>query len=191
MKAFLTLTVSALALVSVPAMAQGAPQDAAQSGGLEDIVVTARKTSENLQTVPISISAVSAESLERRGIDNVAQIADFAPNVTLDGSAPISGSSSALVAYIRGIGQSDFAFNFEPGVGLYVDGVYMARNMGGVMDLLDLERIEVLKGPQGTLFGRNTIGGAISLVTRKPRGELGGKLEAVGGAITATTSAAA
>ncbi|WP_017670630.1 TonB-dependent receptor [Blastomonas sp. AAP53] len=169
---------TACAAIVAPACAQDADQGAS---GLSEIVVTARKTSENLQEVPISITAVSAENLEQRGITNVSQIADFAPNVTLDGSAPISGSSSALVAYIRGIGQSDYAMNFEPGVGLYVDGVYIARNVGGVMDLLDLDRIEILKGPQGTLFGRNTIGGAISLVTKRPSKDFGARLEATTG----------
>lgn len=156
------------------------PQVSAADAGprtLEEVVVTAQKISQNLQEVPIAVSSFSAESLDRLGISNVSQIADFAPNVTLDFTAPISGSSSALVSFIRGIGQSDFAMNFEPGVGLYVDGVYMARNMGGVIDLLDLERIEILKGPQGTLFGRNTPGGAINVVTKKPSQELEGNIE--------------
>ncbi len=158
----------------------GAPTVVAQEAGprsLEEVVVTAQKISQNLQEVPIAVSSFSAESLDKLGISNVSQIADFAPNVTLDFTAPISGSSSALVSFVRGIGQSDFAMNFEPGVGLYVDGVYMARNMGGVIDLLDLERIEILKGPQGTLFGRNTPGGAINVVTKKPDQELGGNIE--------------
>src|SRR3546814_9024017 len=83
-------------------------------------------------------------------------------------TAQFGGSSSVLISYIRGIGQNDFAFNLEPGVGVYIDGVYLARNIGANADLLDLQRIEVLKGPQGTLFGRNTMGGAISIVTRDP-----------------------
>ena len=100
--------------------------------------------------VPIAVSVFSAESLESKGIDTVVGIADYSPNVTLDFTSPISGASSALVAFIRGIGQSDFAINFEPGVGIYVDGVYYARTIGSVIDLMDVERIEVLKGPQGT-----------------------------------------
>jgi len=152
-------------------------QESASEGGLEEVTVTARKTSENLQVVPIAVSAFSVESLESKGLSNLAQIADFAPNVTLDFTSPISGASSALVAFIRGIGQSDFAINFEPGVGVYVDGVYYARTIGSVIDLLDLERIEVLKGPQGTLFGRNTIGGAINVVTRPPADHFQGKAE--------------
>lgn len=167
-------------LAALFAVSNGAATVAAQDAGprtLEEVVVTAQKISQNLQEVPIAVSSFSAESLNKLGISNVSQIADFAPNVTLDFTAPISGSSSALVSFIRGIGQSDFAMNFEPGVGLYVDGVYMARNMGGVIDLLDLERIEILKGPQGTLFGRNTPGGAINVVTKKPSHELSGNIE--------------
>ena len=145
--------------------------------GLEEVVVTARKQVENLQQVPIAVSVFSAESIESKGIDTIVGIADFSPNVTLDFTSPISGASSALVAFIRGIGQSDFAINFEPGVGIYVDGVYYARTIGSVIDLMDVERIEVLKGPQGTLFGRNTIGGAINVTTLSPTQDFGGKAE--------------
>ena len=95
----------------------------------------------------------------------------FTPNIQIDRSSPFAGSSTILSAFIRGIGQNDFAFNMEPGVGLYVDGVYFARTVGAAIDLMDVERIEVLKGPQGTLFGRNTIGGALSVVTRRPSKE--------------------
>jgi len=147
------------------------------ASSLEEVVVTARKTAENLQQVPVSVSAFTADSLEARGLNDIAGVAAFAPNVTLNFTAPISGASSALVAYIRGIGQPDFAINFEPGVGIYVDGVYYARTIGSVVDLMDVERIEILKGPQGTLFGRNTIGGAISITTKSPGSELGGKAD--------------
>ncbi len=140
----------------------------AQSDILEEVIVTAQKREQNLQQTPISVSAFTAESLNSKGLNNLAQIGDFAPNVTLDFTSPISGASSTLVAYIRGIGQSDFAMNFEPGVGVYVDGVYYARTVGSVIDMLDIDHIEILKGPQGTLFGRNTIGGAINVVTGRP-----------------------
>lgn len=141
------------------------------------MVVTARRQTENLQSVPIAVSVFSAESIESKGVDSIVGIADFSPNVTLDFTSPISGASSALVAFIRGIGQSDFAINFEPGVGIYVDGVYYARTIGSVIDLMDVERIEVLKGPQGTLFGRNTIGGAINVTTLSPSADFAGKAE--------------
>lgn len=156
--------------VAVPAVAQDPAADP-QAGGLEDIVVTAQKRSENVQDVPIAITAVTASTLSAKGITDVASIGGQAPNVTMRNSAAFGGSSSILVSYIRGIGQNDFAFNLEPGVGIYVDGVYLARNIGANADLLDLDRVEILKGPQGTLFGRNTIGGALNIVTRDPGDE--------------------
>ena len=148
--------------VSASAMAQAV---------LEEIIVTARKATENLQEVPISVSTFSADSLASKGLSDVAQVGDFSPGVVLDFTTGLSGSSNSLTAYVRGIGQPDFALNFEPGVGVYVDGVYLARSVGSVVELLDVERIEILKGPQGTLFGRNTIGGAISIVTTRPGDE--------------------
>jgi iron complex outermembrane recepter protein len=135
---------------------------------LEEVTVTAQRRTENIQDVPIAISAFTASDLQERGVSDISLLSNIAPNVTLDAGTPFSGSSSVLSAYIRGIGQNDFAFNLDPGVGVYLDGVYLARTVGANQDLLDVERIEVLKGPQGTLFGRNTIGGAISIVTRDP-----------------------
>lgn len=149
-----------------PAPATGAEQS--DTGGIPDIVVTAQKRSENVQNVPISISAFTAAALEERAVTSVASLSNISPNVTLDAGTPFSGSSQVLSAYIRGIGANDFAFNIDPGVGIYLDGVYLARSVGANQDLPDVERVEVLKGPQGTLFGRNTIGGAISIVTHDP-----------------------
>jgi iron complex outermembrane receptor protein len=147
------------------------PAAGQRSGGIEEIVVTAQKRAENVQDVPIAISAFTASALQERAVGNVSALSNIAPNVTLDASTPFSGSSSVLGAYIRGIGSADFAFNIDPGVGTYLDGVYLARSIGANQDLLDVERIEVLKGPQGTLFGRNTIGGAIAIATRDPARE--------------------
>jgi iron complex outermembrane receptor protein len=138
---------------------------------LEEIVVTAQKREQNVQDVPIAITAVTGESMEVKALTQVSEVAAYAPNVYMDPTTPFGASNNILAAYIRGIGQSDFAFNLEPGVGVYVDGVYMARTIGANLDLLDVDRIEVLKGPQGTLFGRNTIGGAINVITRKPTNE--------------------
>jgi iron complex outermembrane receptor protein len=135
---------------------------------LEEVVVTAQKRSENIQDVPIAVSAFGSAQLEQRGISSISQLSNLAPNVNLDAGTPFSGSDTVLSAYIRGIGQDDFAFNLDPGVGVYVDGVYLARSVGANTTMLDVDRVEVLKGPQGTLFGRNTIGGAISIVTRDP-----------------------
>jgi len=148
---------------------------------LEEVTVTAQKRSENIQDVPIAISAFSAGKLEEKGVTNVAQVSDFTPNIQIDRASPFAGSSTIISAFIRGIGQNDFAFNMEPGVGLYVDGVYYARTVGAAIDLLDVERVEVLKGPQGTLFGRNTIGGALHVVTRRPGDELMAKMEVTTG----------
>ena len=167
MKQFaLGLGVSILATaVATPAVAQ---QAAEESGGIAEIVVTAQKRAENVQDVPIAISAFTAEALKERAVGDVSALSSISPNVTLDASTPFSGSTSVLGASIRGIGSADFAFNIDPAVGVYLDGVYLGRSIGANQDLLDVERIEVLKGPQGTLFGRNTIGGAISIVTHNP-----------------------
>ncbi len=154
--------------------------------GVGEIVVTAQRRSENIQNVPIAISAFSNETLAQRGLTNVGQISGYTPNVEIKNTASFAGSSQILVASIRGIGQNDFAFNLEPGVGVYIDGVYYARSLGAVVDLLDLERIEVLKGPQGTLFGRNTIGGALNIVTRDPGEAFKYQLEATTGRFSRT-----
>jgi iron complex outermembrane receptor protein len=148
---------------------------------IEEIIVTAQKREQNLQKVPIAITAMTAETIEARAINNVSQIGDYTPNVFMDYTSPFSGSTNVLSPTIRGIGQNDFAFNLEPGVGVYVDGVYYARTLGAVVDLLDLDRIEVLKGPQGTLFGRNTIGGAIAVYTRRPAEEFAYRAEVTTG----------
>lgn len=141
--------------------------------GLEEITVTARKAIENVQEVPLAVAAFSLKMLEDRGVGNVGQLADYVPNVEIDVSTAFGGSQSLLSPFIRGIGQNDFAITFEPAVGLYVDGVYYGRGVGSVIDMLDVERIEVLKGPQGTLFGRNTIAGAINVTTVQPDSEFG------------------
>lgn len=150
----------------------------AQQATLEEIVVTARKTQESLQDTPISIAAFTSKDLEARGMVDFSEIGEFTPNVTFDFTSAISGGNSAAIIMIRGVGSSDWALPVDPGVGLYLDGVYIARSVGQVMDTIDVERIEVLRGPQGTLFGRNTIGGAISVVTKKPTtDELYGRIE--------------
>ena len=147
------------------------------AGMLEEIVVTAQKRAESLQDTPVAVTAFTAATIESYGMDNISQIAEFTPNMTFDTTAPISGVSSGAVVFIRGIGQTDFSLTTDPGVGTYIDDVYSSRSIGGVLDVLDVERIEVLRGPQGTLFGRNTIGGAISITSRRPAEELGVDLE--------------
>ena len=168
----------ARAIVAVAVLGLGPAIDAQV---LEEIVVTAQRREQNIQDVPIAMTAVTAQSIEDKGLTNLAQVADYAPNVQMDSTSPFSGSSSVLSPYIRGIGQNDFAFNLEPGVGVYVDGVYLARTIGANVDLLDVDRIEVLRGPQGTLFGRNTIGGALNIITRRPADEFSYNVELTGG----------
>ena len=158
-----------------------APVDNRPSNQLEEVLVTAQKRAENIQNVPIAITAYSETDLRNKGITDIHGLSRLTPNVNLDSGAPFSGSNSVLSASIRGIGQDDFAFNLDPGVGVYVDGVYYARTVGANQNLLDVERIEILKGPQGTLFGRNTIGGAISIVTRKPGDQFSVEGEISGG----------
>jgi iron complex outermembrane recepter protein len=178
MKSYLNSGVARGCLVALflSAAAPAWSQDAAPAeddGGIQEIVVTAQKRSENVQNVPIAISAFAGEALSERAVGNVSQLAALSPNVNLDSGVSFSASTAVLAASIRGIGASDFAFNIDPAVGVYLDGVYLARSVGANQDLLDVERIEILKGPQGTLFGRNTIGGAISIVTRDPAKEFG------------------
>jgi iron complex outermembrane receptor protein len=167
MRTILLVGVALSGLIAAPAFAADEAKPA-KAGGIEEIVVTAQKRSENVQNVPIAISAFTASALKERAVGDVSQLSGISPNVTLDASTPFSGSTSVLGASIRGIGSADFAFNIDPAVGVYLDGVYLARSIGANQDLLDVDRIEVLKGPQGTLFGRNTIGGAISIVTHDP-----------------------
>jgi len=171
-------------LLAAPAASQSVdanPNGVDPSSGVEDIVVTAQKRQENVQDIPISILAISSTALEARGTQDIAEVSSFAPNIQFKTTGAVSGSSAAAAVTIRGVGQTDWSLSTEPGVGIYVDGVYMARSIGGVLDALDLERIEILRGPQGTLFGRNTIGGAISLITRQPGDSFEGKLELVAG----------
>ncbi len=140
----------------------------AQDAMLEEIVVTARKKVESLQDAPISITVFTEQELERRAINDLSEIAPFAPNLQIDTAVPLSAANIHSAIFIRGIGQNDAQLAVDPGVGIYVDGVYMSRTVGQIMELVDIERVEVLRGPQGTLFGRNTVGGAINITSRRP-----------------------
>ena len=139
-------------------------QDTAAQGSDQDIVVTARRRSEVLQDVPIAVTAYSAEQLDRQGALDITDVADTTPNVNLETSR---GTNTTLTAFIRGVGQQDPVAGFEQGVGIYLDDVYLNRPQGALLDIYDVERIEILRGPQGTLYGRNTIGGAVKYVTRR------------------------
>ena len=174
-----------LLLGAAPAFAQEQSPTTApaaqESGGLAEVVVTAERRAENIQNVPIAVTAFTADALQSRNLSNVQTLGALSPGVNLDAGAPFSGDRSVLSASIRGIGQDDFAFNLNPAVGVYLDGVYLARTIGANQNLLDVDRVEILKGPQGTLFGANTEGGAISIVTHTPGNEEKFTAQATGG----------
>ena len=135
---------------------------------LEEVTVTAQKREQSLQEVPVAVSAIGEAQLMENGISDMTELQKMSPNTTLQVSR---GTNSTLTAFIRGIGQQDPLWGYEPGVGIYIDDVYIARPQGAVMDVFDVERIEVLRGPQGTLYGKNTIGGAVKYVTKKMTGD--------------------
>jgi iron complex outermembrane recepter protein len=171
---------SVLALAPLSAQAQNsattATETSTQGGTLEEVVVTAEYRAEKLQETPLAITALSGDALAERGIDNLDEVAKAAPNVNLFQANAAYGKTMA--ASIRGIGQGDFNFaSAEQGVGIYVDDVYFANTFGSMFDLLDVDRVEVLRGPQGTLFGKNSIGGAIRLVSKQPTGDDSGYAE--------------
>ncbi len=157
----------ALALSSV-ALAQDGDSDERESGEqaseLDRIEVTARRREEDLSDVPLSVTAISGQELADIGAQDITILKQTVPNTTLEVSR---GTSSTLTAFIRGIGQQDPVAGFEAGVGVYIDDVYLNRPQAAVLDIYDVERVEVLRGPQGTLYGRNTIGGAVKYVTRR------------------------
>ena len=156
--------VATAAFFAAPASAQESDEAVAAPAVADDnvIVVTARRREESIQDVPLSITALSGEQLTKTGTLEITEIAQEVPNLTLEVSR---GTNTTLTAFIRGVGQQDPVAGFEAGVGLYVDDIYLNRPQGAVLDVYDVERVEVLRGPQGTLYGRNTIGGAIKYVT--------------------------
>lgn len=156
------LGVSTSAIAGV-AVAQEADESLKETKTFDTIVVTAQRREQNLQDVPVSVTAIGGESLAKLGVADMTEVSKLSPNVTLEVSR---GTNSTLTAFIRGVGQQDPVSGFESGVGVYLDDVYLNRPQGAVLDVFDVERIEVLRGPQGTLYGRNTIGGAVKYVTR-------------------------
>ena len=159
-----TLLALLCAGVSSLAISDVAAAQAAASSDVEEVIVTARRRAESLQEVPIAVTSFSAAALEASGAQDLTAISQSTPNVTLENSR---ATNSTLTAFIRGVGQQDPVAGFEQGVGIYLDDVYLNRPQGAVLDVYDVERIEVLRGPQGTLYGRNTIGGAVKYVTRR------------------------
>lgn len=190
LKLCVAASVLATALSAAAASAQTAPAEQptttaapTDGGGVADIIVTAQRRQERLQDTPISVAAISGEGLAQRGVVNIKTVTNFIPNVELTNTNRPTAGGAAYAAWIRGVGTGDYAFPTDPGVGLYVDGVYMARTLGGLLSVADIERIEVLRGPQGTLYGRNTIGGAINIITATPNvsGGASGRLTARAG----------
>ena len=159
--AVLGCTVLMLLFVA-PSYGQSAPGDQISSG-LQEVVVTARRRAENLQDVPLTVSAVTAETIQNQNITNIEDLNSFVPNLKISQDR---ATSSTINIYIRGVGQSDPLWGFDPGVGVYIDDVYLARPQAALLDVLDVDRLEVLSGPQGTLYGKNTIAGALKYVTR-------------------------
>ena len=171
---------AALAVSASPAAAQPAAAPA-DSNTIGEVVVTAQFREQSLQNTPIAITAVNAAMLEQRSQTSIEQVANQAPNVTLKPQGSAFGPS--LGASIRGVGQYDFNPALEPGVGMYVDDVYYSTLTGSILDLLDLDRVEILRGPQGTLAGKNSIGGAVKLYSKKPTGSGDGYFQATYGGL--------
>jgi iron complex outermembrane receptor protein len=159
------LLAGSAALLAGPALAQAQAAAAEPEGGLEEIVVTAERRETNLQDTPISVTALNAGALEAQGVKTINDLAASVPNLTSTTGPQGSGDANF---FVRGVGQFDFIVTNDPGVGVYVDGVYLGRTVGAMLDSGDIARVEVLRGPQGTLFGRNTLGGAISVTSKAP-----------------------
>jgi iron complex outermembrane receptor protein len=169
-KALFAASSCIMAILAQPAASQvsgDTVQAADDDGALTDIVVTARRRSENLQDVPISITAYTAEGLKDRGVASLRDMTNFTPNLEINNGRTDGGGSTAQI-YIRGVGQNDYLIPNDPGVGLYIDDVYVARSTGAVVGLSDIQSVEILRGPQGTLYGKNTIGGAVRITSVAP-----------------------
>jgi iron complex outermembrane recepter protein len=162
----------AVAMALAPAAWAATP---AQDNTLDEVIVTAQFRQENLQDTPLAITAVSGEQLEKQGLTNVANLGLVVPNASIRPQTSSSGPAAAIG--MRGVLTGEFIYTTDPGVGVYIDDVYHGTLTGGAMDLLDLERVEVLRGPQGTLFGKNSLGGAIRLISKQAKGDNTGSLE--------------
>ena len=171
--------IAALLVSSVATSPNAAAQEGASNEGtLEEVMVTARRVEERLQDTPISVSAFTADDLEKRQVFTTELLDQVTPNLQFTNDTALAGNNSSSTIFIRGIGQTDPTSSVDPGVGLYIDDVYMGQSIGGTMEFRDIKSVQVLRGPQGTLFGRNTIGGAIVLTTNDPGDEFGGTFRA-------------
>ncbi|HVQ14962.1 MAG TPA: TonB-dependent receptor, partial [Vicinamibacterales bacterium] len=175
----LALAISqALAAAGAAAITSQTYAQEQEAQGLEEIIVTARKVEENLQQTPIAITALSGNELQDRQIFSTDVLDQVVPNLQFANNAPLAGNNSSSQVFIRGIGQTDPTSTVDPGVGLYIDDVYIGNAVGGSMGLRDVANVQVLRGPQGTLFGRNTIGGAVLISTTDPGDDFGVTLRA-------------
>ena len=174
------LALGALMALNIPAQSAEPAQTAAnETSGLAEVIVTAQFRAENLQETPLSITAISGDQLATQGLTNVADLGLVIPNANIRQQGNASGPNPQIG--MRGVQTTDFIYTTEPGVAIYVDDVYHGTLTGSAMDLLDLERVEVLRGPQGTLFGKNALGGAIHLISKQPKGDNSGYVEAATG----------
>ena len=163
-RAAIRLAFAAAAACSLPVSGPVVAAEAgAEAGTIEQVIVTARRREESLQDVPVAITALTADQLLEQNVRTLEDMTAYAPNIKVNAGR---ATTSTINAYIRGVGQNDPLWGFEPGVGIYLDDVYIARPQGALLDVYDVERIEVLRGPQGTLYGKNTLAGAIKYVTR-------------------------
>lgn len=165
LRLFSAALVAGVTLAAIPASAQKADSRTTE---IEEVIVTAQKIKESLQDTPVSVSAFGTEELMQMGVSEARDVANFTPGLTMRKQ---SSSQDNYAIGIRSVASGETALAIDPTVGIYQDGVYIARSTGAAFDIVDLQRIEVLRGPQGTLFGRNTIGGAINIITAKPKGE--------------------
>ncbi|MDH4108396.1 MAG: TonB-dependent receptor [Gammaproteobacteria bacterium] len=156
--------------------ASWAQEETAARGTLDEIITTARRVEESVQDTPVSVAAFTADDLRDRMILSSNQLAQITPNLQFTNMTTLAGNNNSSVIVIRGVGQIDPTSSVDPGVGLYIDDVYMGQSIGGTMDFRDIRTVEVLRGPQGTLFGKNSVGGAILLTTVDPGEEFGGEI---------------
>jgi len=169
----------AVMMTAAPIAALGFSPAAFAQDTFEPIIVTAQKREQSIYEVPVAISAFTPDTIERQGIATLTDIGKFVPNLNVTEFS--AGHTSSANPFIRGIGLQDHLITTDPGVGVYVDGIYLGRQVGQNWNLTNIERVEVLRGPQGTLYGRNSIGGAINIITRKPGDEDGGKVSLMAG----------
>jgi len=159
--------ITGLLIMAAAQFASAQESEAQESTAVfEEVIVTAKKRAQSIYEVPAAITAFTSEALQQQGISNIRDVGKFVPNLSITNFS--AGSSNSSNPFIRGIGIQDHLITTDPGVGVYLDGVYLGRQVGQNWSLSNIERLEVLRGPQGTLYGRNSIGGAVNIITRKP-----------------------